>query len=125
MFNRISERSRKNLIGVDERLVLLVGYVLAISDIDFFVSEGVRSRARQEKMYLEKKSKCDGVKKVSKHQLGKAIDIYYVGWKNSDATSDVRWSKLISVFKIAGFALGLELEFGYDWGWDNPHIELK
>ncbi|RHF64652.1 M15 family peptidase, partial [Fusobacterium mortiferum] len=21
--------------------------------------------------------------------------------------------------------LNLKLNFGYDWGWDNPHIELR
>ena len=62
--NKASVRSKKKLEGVDSRLVLLVGYALAISPVDFFVNEG-------------------------------------------------------------GKMLGLKLNFGYDWGWDNPHIELR
>ena len=41
--NKASTRSKKKLEGVDSRLVLMVGYALAISPVDFFVNEGVRS----------------------------------------------------------------------------------
>ena len=40
--NKASVRSKKKLEGVDSMLVLLVGYALAISPVDFFVNEGVR-----------------------------------------------------------------------------------
>ena len=123
--NRASKRTRDNLVGVDSRLILLVGYALAISEIDFFVNEGLRSEARQKKLYGQGKSRCDGIIKKSKHQEGKAIDIYYVGWKNTDDEDDKRWDKLIESFRKAGKMLGLKLDFGYDWGWDKPHIELK
>lgn len=122
---KASKRSKENLKGIDERLVLLVGYALAISKVDFVVVEGLRSTERQKQLYREKKSKCDGVTNISKHQKGKAIDVYYVGWKNSDSPDDESWKKLIEIFKLAGKKLGLKLTFGYDWGWDNPHIELK
>ena len=122
---KASKRGKENLKGIDERLVLLVGYALAISKVDFVVVEGLRSTERQKKLYREKKSKCDGVTNISKHQEGKAIDVYYVGWKNSDSPDDERWKKLIEIFKLAGKKLGLKLTFGYDWGWDNPHIELR
>ena len=122
---KASKRSKENLKGIDERLVLLVGYALAISKVDFVVVEGLRSTERQKKLYREKKSKCDGVTNISKHQKGKAIDIYYAGWKNSDSPDDERWKKLIETFKLAGKNLNLKLNFGYDWNWDNPHIELR
>lgn len=122
---KASKRSKENVKGIDERLVLLVGYALAISKVDFVVVEGLRSTERQKQLYREKKSKCDGVTNISKHQEGKAIDVYYVGWKNTDSSKDDRWKKLIETFKLAGKKLGLKLTFGYDWGWDNPHIELR
>lgn len=122
---KASKRTKNNLAGVDERLALLVGYVLAISEIDFFVNEGVRSTEKQRRLYKQGKSKCDGILNISKHQEGKAIDIYYVGWKNTDDPKDIRWAKLIKTFKFAGKKLNLKLSFGYDWGWDKPHIELK
>lgn len=37
-----------------------------------------RSDEEQARLYKEGKSKCDGVKVKSKHQLGKAADIYFV-----------------------------------------------
>ena len=122
---KASKRTKDNLVGVDSRLVLLVGYALAISEVDFFVNEGVRSIQRQRELYMQGKSKCDGVINRSKHQEGKAIDVYYIGWKNSNSPSDKRWRKLMESFKIAGKMLGLKLNFGYDWGWDSPHIELR
>lgn len=122
---KASKRSKENVKGIDERLVLLVGYALAISKVDFVVVEGLRSTERQKQLYREKKSKCDGVTNISKHQEGKAIDVYYVGWKNSDSPDDERWKKLIEIFKLAGKNLNLKLNFGYDWNWDNPHIELR
>ena len=123
--NKASTRSKKKLEGVDNRLVLLVGYALAISPVDFFVNEGVRSEKKQKEYYKLGKSKCDGVVNRSKHQDGKAIDVYYVGWESDDSLTDDRWYILIESFKRAGKMLGLKLEFGYDWGWDNPHIELR
>ena len=123
--NKASKRSKNNLVGVDERLALLVGYTLAISEIDFFVNEGLRSTEKQRKLYKQGKSKCDGVFNISKHQEGKAIDVYYVGWKNTDSSNNEKWKKLIASFKLASKMLKLNLNFGYDWGWDNPHIELK
>jgi len=123
--NRASRRTKDKLKGVDVRLAMLVGYVLATSPIDFFVNEGVRSEKKQKEYYRDGKSRCDGVENRSKHQDGKAIDVYYVGWESSDNPTDERWFLLIESFKKAGKMLGLRLEFGYDWGWDNPHIELR
>lgn len=123
--NKASSRTKNNLKGVDERLALLVGYVLALSEVDFFVNEGLRSTETQQKYFKEGSSQLDGIVKKSKHQIGKAIDVYYVGWTNKDSKNDPRWKKLIDTFKLAGKNLGLDLIFGYDWGWDKPHIELK
>lgn len=48
---KASKRTKNNLVGVDERLALLVGYVLGISEVDFFVNEGLRSTEKQRKLY--------------------------------------------------------------------------
>jgi hypothetical protein len=37
-----------------------------------------RSNEEQMHLFQEGKSKCDGIKNVSKHQLGKAADIYFI-----------------------------------------------
>ena len=121
--NKASRRTKDNLKGVNIKLAMLAGYVLGISKVDFWVNEGLRSTETQQRYFKEGSTKCDGIKNKSNHQLGRAIDVYYVGWKR-DAEDQQKWKELIDTFKLAGKQLGIKLEFGYDWGWDNPHIEL-
>ena len=40
------------------------------------------------------------------------------------AEDERKWKELIDTFRLAGMKLGIKLTFGYDWGWDKPHIEL-
>lgn len=121
--NKASRRTRDNLKGVNHKLIAVVGYALAISEVDFWVNEGLRSTETQQRYFKEGSTKCDGIKNKSKHQLGRAIDVYYVGWKKGKEDQQ-KWKELIDAFKLAGKQLGIKLEFGYDWGWDKPHIEL-
>lgn len=130
--NKASRRTRDNLYGVHHKLVAVVGYALAISEIDFYVNEGLRTVEKQQQYFKEGKSKLDGIKKRGNHQDNpntedidaRAVDVYYVGWKNTDSNKDPRWKKLRDTFELAGKMLGVKLVFGYDWGWDAPHIEL-
>ena len=122
--NRASRRTRENLKGVNHKLIAVVGYALAISEVDFWVNEGLRTTEKQQEYFRKGTSKLDGITKKSNHQLGRAVDIYYVGWKNTDSSNDPRWKKLRDTFELAGKQLGVNLVFGYDWGWDKPHIEL-
>lgn len=121
--NRASRRTLNNLTGVHFKLVAVVGYTLAISEEDFFVNEGLRTAEKQQEYFKKGASKLDGINKKSNHQLGRAVDVYYTGWKNTDK-DNTRWLTLIEAFRTAGKQLGIKLIFGYDWGWDKPHIEL-
>lgn len=121
--NKASKRTKDNLKGVNVKLAMLAGYALGISKVDFWVNEGLRSTETQQRYFKEGSTKCDGIKSKSKHQLGRAIDVYYVGWKKG-AEDQQKWKELIDTFKLAGKQLGIKLEFGYDWGWDKPHIQL-
>ena len=124
--NKASKRTMNNLKGVNHKLIALVGYALAISEQDFFVNEGLRTTETQQKYFKEGTSQFDGVNKKSKHQLGRAIDIYYVGWKNTDSVNDPRWNKIYEAFKTAAKNLNIKIIFGADWKnfIDKPHIEL-
>lgn len=122
--NRASKRTLDNLTGVHFKLATVVGYTLATSEQDFFVNEGLRTAEKQQEYYKKGASRLDGINKKSAHQLGRAVDVYYTGWKNTDKADDVRWLPLIEAFRTAGRQLGIKLVFGYDWGWDKPHIEL-
>lgn len=126
MFNKASSRTRNNLKGVNHKLVMLVGYALAISEQDFFVNEGLRSTELQQKYFREGRSQLDGVKKKSNHQLGRAVDIYYTGWTNKDKATDPRWEKVYKAFRTAADNLHIKIVFGANWPnfKDYPHIEL-
>lgn len=127
MFNTASNRSKDNLKGINHKLIALVGYALAISDQDFFVNEGLRSTETQQKYFAQKRSKLDGVTKKSQHQLGRAVDVYYTGWKDTDSADDPRWYKLYDAFQKAADALRIKIVIaGRDWTTfkDMPHIEL-
>jgi len=48
-----------------------------------------RSNEEQKRLYKQKLSDCDGYKKISQHQLGKACDIYFI--KNNK----ILWNKFL------------------------------
>ena len=89
----------------------------AVTPIRFMVTEGVRTAERQRELYAHKKTKT----LKSLHLVGRAVDIVPLvngkpswQWKH--------YTPLIKTAKQVGAQLGLRLEFGYDWGWDAPHI---
>jgi hypothetical protein len=70
-----SKSSLSKLEGVDQRLQFLAKEVLKITPIDFAITDGLRTKEEQQRLFKEGKSKCDGINNISKHQEGKAIDI--------------------------------------------------
>lgn len=142
--NKASNTFKKRIVGLHPNLILLLGYALATSEIDFFISEGVRTAEEQYAHYLKGRQKDkdgkiigiivtqrDGYKKKSEHQIkedgyGYAADIYYVGWTNKDNNNDPRWLKLIQHIEKCAKMLNIEINCGYYWTnpKDNPHIEL-
>lgn len=132
--NKASNRTKNNLYGVHHKLIMLVGYALAISEQDFFVNEGLRTDENQNKFYKQGASQIDGYKKRGKHQDdlstpdidARAVDVYYTGWTNKDKVNDPRWEKIYEAFRIASKMLNIKIEFGKDWKTlvDKPHIQL-
>lgn len=128
---KLSETSKERLSGVDERLILLINFALKCSPIDFGIPPlgGYRADTEQLELYLEGKSKCDGRSKISKHQLGKAFDIY--AWHNGKASWDKGLLKIIAgVIMACAALLGLKIKWGGTFGskdfngWDMGHFEL-
>ena len=86
----LSQRSQKNLEGVDQDLVRVVNLALTFSEYDFVVIEGVRSLARQKELMKEGKSKTLN----SRHLTGHAVDIVplvndAIPWQNWSAFESV------------------------------------
>lgn len=115
----LTDADRGHLVGVDARLVQLAERLAEVSPIQFKITEGVRSLERQKALYADKKTKT----LKSKHLIGHAIDVVpivggKVSWEWKHFTPLIRTAKKVSV------QLGTPMKFGYDWGWDAPHMEL-
>ena len=141
--NKASESFKKKCIGLHPNLILLLGYALATSKIDFFISEGVRTSQKQNEYFKKGRDKdgniinkkeivtnMDGYIKKSKHQIkddgyGHAVDIYYVGWSYKNNKEEI-WKELIKHIEVCAKQLNIKINCGFYWKTlkDNPHIEL-
>ena len=115
---RLSQKSLDRLSGVHPDLVAVVKRALEISEVDFAVFEGVRSKTRQAQLFKEKATKTLN----SRHLTGHAVDLYPVG-------RPTPWDKCAVVaqaMKKAANELGVPIVWGGDWRSfvDQPHYEL-
>ena len=78
MEHRFGSRSQSKLNTCHEDLNKIMTLAISRSDIDFGISEGHRTLERQYQLFLEGKSKIDGLDKKGKHNLhpSEAVDIY-------------------------------------------------
>ena len=84
------------------------------------IVEGVRSQERQVELFKQRKTKT----LKSKHLVGRAVDVAplvggKVSWEWKHFTPLVRTAKAVALEH------NLPMKFGYDWGWDAPHMELE
>lgn len=118
---KLGARSKQRLKGVHDDLVKVVERAIEITEVDFAVLEGVRSRARQEQLFKQKATKTMN----SRHLTGHAVDLgAYVG-------GSVRWDwplyyQIADAMKAAAEELEVPLTWGGDWKTfpDGPHFEL-
>ncbi|WP_406851494.1 M15 family metallopeptidase [Brevundimonas sp. BH3] len=121
MTYRLSQRSRDRMKGVHPDLVAVVERAIQITCIDFTITEGLRTPARQKELVKAGASRTQN----SRHLTGHAVDI--AAWV--DGT--VRWDwplypKIAAAFKQAAKELNTPLVWGGDWPRlrDGPHFEL-
>lgn len=119
---KLSERSEKNLQGVSPLLVSVVRRAAEIADIDFIVTEGLRTKERQAQLVAKGASRT----MQSKHLTGRAVDLAAV------VDGEVRWDwplygKLAKAMKQAALELKVPIVWGGDWKSfkDGPHFELS
>lgn len=118
---RFSQRSETRLQGVHPDLVRVTRRALALSPVDFGISEGLRTLERQKQLVAEGKSQTMN----SRHLSGHAVDVVaYVG-------SAVSWDwslyeQIAQAFKQAAAELSIPVEWGGDWKTlkDGPHFQL-
>ena len=118
---QLSVRSLNTLQGVDEKLIAVVKRAIELTEIDFRVTEGLRSVERQRMLFDDGKSQTMN----SKHLLGKAVDVvaYFEGKVTWDKKHYVTISK---AFKQAAKELNVSIRWGGDFKsfFDGPHYEL-
>lgn len=119
---RFSSRSLRNLEGVHPDLVAVAHRALEITEIDFLVTEGLRTREKQIELVRAGASRTTR----SRHLTGHAIDI--AAW----VAGGVRWDwplyeELSRAFKQAAAELNVPIVWGGDWKTfrDGPHYELS
>ncbi|MGS8515537.1 M15 family metallopeptidase (plasmid) [Escherichia coli] len=117
-----SHRSEKNLKGVNPKLVEVARRALILSEVDFGITEGVRTKERQKHLFIQGKSMTMN----SLHLTGDAIDV--VAYIDGKVSWDWSLYKIISrAFKQAAAEYGVVIEWGGDWEKlkDGVHFQLK
>lgn len=117
----LNERSLKNLQGVHEDLVFVVHRAAEITDLDFIVTEGLRTIEKQKLLFDKGASKT----MKSRHLTGHAVDLAAV------VDGEVRWDfplydKLAVTMKEAAQIENIHIEWGGSWlkFKDGPHFQL-
>lgn len=119
---KLSQKSLDRLAGVHPDLVRVVKRAIEVSEVDFAVLEGVRSKARQEQLVAAGASTTMN----SRHITGHAVDL------GAMVSGTVRWdwplySKVAAAVKKAAAELNVPIEWGGDWKKfkDGPHFQLS
>ena len=139
---QFSKRSLDSLEGVHPNLRKVMLEAIKDTPVDFTITEGVRTTARQQQLYAQgrttkgiKVTNVDGVKKKSNHQpkvdgFGHAVDLYpyYNGSVQVSDKQVIPKLKLIAThIKAVAKELDIKITWGGDWKspYDPPHFELK
>ena len=126
MTYNLSKKSRDRLAGVHPDLIKVVERAIEITEIDFAVLEGVRSKTRQEHLVKAGASQTLNSRHIpGRDGLAKAVDLG--AWV--DGQVDWSWPlyhKIAKAMKTAAQELGVPIEWGGDWRTfkDGPHFQL-
>lgn len=110
--------SLEALTGIHPDLRRVADRALALSEVDFRIVEGLRSRERQLLYVSQGKSKTLN----SRHLHGMAIDFV----DRHGTYGKGLMQQIADAFKLASAELNIPIQWGGDWHHfkDTPHIEL-
>ena len=122
---KFSKRSEQSLQGVHPDLVAVIRRALALTEVDFMVTEGVRSLERQRQLYTKKASQTmNSMHLPQSDGFAHAVDL--AAW-----VGEVRWDwplyhRIADAVKAAARELNVPIEWGGDWKSfkDGPHFQL-
>jgi peptidoglycan LD-endopeptidase CwlK len=107
---KLSNRSKKNLEGVDDRLVAVVEYAIEVTKVDFAVIEGIRTTQRQRELVASGASQTMN----SKHIDGHAVDLMaYIGNRASWELN--LYDDIADAVKLAAIEVGVPIKWGAAW----------
>ena len=120
---KLSQRSLDRLTGVHPDLVKVVKSAIQISEYDFMVVEGLRTKEKQSE-YVKK-----GLSKTmnSRHLIGQAVDLApiengAIDWNNTKGQFDA----VAKAMKQAAKELNVSLTWGGNWKMvDKPHFQIE
>ena len=121
MSYKLGKKSLSTLEGVHPDLVKVVKRAIELTECDFTVTEGLRTKQRQAQLLKEKKTTTMN----SRHLTGHAVDL--AAWVNGTISWDWKYYEQIeSAMKQAALELKIPIEWGGDWKSfkDGPHFEL-
>ena len=130
MSYKFSKRSKKILSGAHPDLQRLFNEVIKV--VDCTVIESYRSRASQNALCFEGKSKLKYPHSKHNHRPSLAVDVipYPVDWKDFN-----RFYFFAGLVKGIASQMGIKIRMGADWDGDNdfkdqffhdmPHFELE
>lgn len=119
---KLSKRSLGKLQGVHNDLVAVVKRAIEITEVDFSVTEGLRSLDRQHQLFNEGHSKTLN----SRHLTGHAVDL--MAWVGNRGSWNWDYYHMIDkAMKVAAEELNVDLVWGGDWKNfpDGPHFQLS
>jgi len=127
----------RKLIGVDPKLQAVVRLAITLSEQDFIVVEGLRTRARQNELYAQGRTKPGPIvtwTKSSKHIDGLAVDLCPFNNGAPDWTAGKNFDAVAKAMFAAAEKLGTPIVWGADWDkdgkprergeTDSPHFQL-
>lgn len=117
----LSSKSLQKLEGVHPHLVQVVILAIQITEIDFVVLEGLRTRERQRELFASGASHTLN----SRHLTGHAVDLG--PWVNDEVSWHwPHYNVIADAMKNAAGALSIPIEWGGDWITfkDGPHFQL-
>lgn len=119
---KLSQYSLNKLQGVHPDLARVIQRAIQITIVDFRVTEGLRSKARQAELLKAGKSRT----KNSRHLTGHAVDV--VALLDGKVSWEWKYYALIAkAVKQAADELDVAVEWGGDWKTfkDGMHFQLS
>lgn len=117
---KLSKKSLSKLEGVDPQLVKVIKRAIEVTEVDFTITEGLRTKITQALYVKQGKSQTMN----SKHLEGLAVDL--AAWVNGT----INWNfdyyfKIADAVRKASIELGIKVKWGGSWCYLNDYDSSK